>query len=54
MFKSPLSKPYLIFVNGTLAKRHLTLGGAIKTAIQYFPSYVVDSRNNAVVWTGRN
>lgn len=47
-----MNKRYAIFVNGILARRQLTLNGAIKTAMQYFPSYVVDTVTNAVVWKG--
>ncbi len=47
-------KPYMIFVNGILAKRTLTRARAIQVAMEYFPSYVVDARTNSVIWTGGN
>jgi len=47
-----MNKPYCVFVNGILAERRLTLKFAIKTALRHFPSYVVDERTRAVVWTG--
>lgn len=43
---------YKLYVNGVLARKFMTLQMAVKHAIKYFPSYVVDERNNAVVWKG--
>lgn len=47
-----LDKPYLVYVNGVLAQRTLTRAKAIKIAMEYFPSYVYDSKKNTVTWTG--
>lgn len=47
-----MNRPFAVYVNGILAERRMTLGCAIKTAMRFFPSYIVDTRNNAVIWTG--
>jgi len=49
-----INRPFKIYVNGTFALATMTLGKAITIAMRYFPSYIVDSRINAVVWKGEN
>lgn len=46
------NKKYNLYVNGILAKRFLTAGGAVKEAMKFFPSYVTNTTTNKVVWTG--
>lgn len=46
------NKKYNLYVNGILAKRFLTAGGAIKEAMKFFPSYVSNNLTNKVIWTG--
>lgn len=47
-----MNRPYIVYINGQIAERRQTLKFAIRTALRFFPSYIVDSRINAVVWTG--
>lgn len=47
-----MEHPYMLYVNGILAKRFMTKGKAIRYAMQYFPSYIKDERTGAVVWKG--
>jgi len=49
-----MTHPYAVYANGVLAVRRKTLHFAIKEAMRFFPSYIVDTRSNVVVWTGAN
>lgn len=45
-------KPFKLYVNGILARCFMTKGMAIKYGMNFFPSYIEDSRTNKIVWNG--
>lgn len=45
-----ITRPYLVYVHNTLAERRMTLKFAIKTAIRFQSSYVIDERIGKIVW----
>ena len=49
-----MDRQYYVFRNTLLMKRHLTIGGAIKTAKQLQGDIrVVSAKSNQVVWTNK-